>query len=176
MSEAHASTATPDRREFLRCTACGLASLAALSLASCGGGDATTQPQVTKTDTTTVKKDTTRTGGTGDPQFEIIGNQVKVFLARVPQLASIPSFFLISQAQTIVLRVGENQYDAFTAICTHAGCLVDGFSGNKMTCPCHGSAFDLNGAVATGPAALPLARFAVTLDTGLMQLLVNKGS
>lgn len=53
---------------------------------------------------------------------------------------------------------------AMTAICTHMGCTVNGWNGNVFPCPCHGSQYDLNGAVVQGPAPLPLNHFEVTTD------------
>ena len=46
---------------------------------------------------------------------------------------------------------------ALSAICTHKGCLVawDRRRG-ELVCPCHGSAFDVNGNVKRGPAPRPL--------------------
>jgi glycine/D-amino acid oxidase-like deaminating enzyme/nitrite reductase/ring-hydroxylating ferredoxin subunit len=54
---------------------------------------------------------------------------------------------------------GENgEVQAVSAICTHAGCVVhwNGFEG-CWDCPCHGSQFDVSGAVLNGPAVKPLA-------------------
>lgn len=45
---------------------------------------------------------------------------------------------------------------AFSATCTHAGCAVNEIADGKITCPCHGSGFNLDGSVANGPAAKPL--------------------
>ena len=49
---------------------------------------------------------------------------------------------------------------AFSAICTHAGCLVSGWRASKeyFLCPCHGSMYDpsAGGRVVGGPAPRPL--------------------
>ncbi len=46
-------------------------------------------------------------------------------------------------------RTGENEVKAFNVVCPHAGCFVD-YRGdmNSFFCPCHNSAFGLNGELA----------------------------
>jgi len=62
----------------------------------------------------------------------------------------------------IVLRRLENQeLIALSTVCTHKGCEVR-VTPNAFECPCHGSAYHADGAVAEGPASQPLQRFAVT--------------
>jgi len=52
---------------------------------------------------------------------------------------------------------------AMTAICTHQGCTVDVAQGS-LPCPCHGSVFDLDGNVVTGPAVTPLDHVQLTIE------------
>lgn len=42
--------------------------------------------------------------------------------------------------------------------CTHRGCQVDP-QGARLVCPCHGSEYDLGGAVLEGPAERPLRTY-----------------
>jgi glycine/D-amino acid oxidase-like deaminating enzyme/nitrite reductase/ring-hydroxylating ferredoxin subunit len=53
----------------------------------------------------------------------------------------------------------EGGVHAVSPTCTHMGCLV-AFNGVEKAweCPCHGSRFDLDGAVLQGPATKPLRR------------------
>ncbi|MGW1729338.1 QcrA and Rieske domain-containing protein [Streptomyces sp. NPDC002306] len=45
----------------------------------------------------------------------------------------------------------------FTAVCTHAGCVVASVANGRINCPCHGSQFDAStGARVAGPATAPL--------------------
>ncbi len=58
-------------------------------------------------------------------------------------------------------------FKAFSAICTHQGCLVDGVSSGVIQCPCHGSEFNITtGAVVQGPAPTPLPEKTLTVSDG----------
>jgi cytochrome b6-f complex iron-sulfur subunit len=57
---------------------------------------------------------------------------------------------------------------AMTLTCTHAGCDIGAtgdVSPSGLLCGCHGSRFDANGNVVSGPAPSPLDHFAVTVDS-----------
>lgn len=55
---------------------------------------------------------------------------------------------------------------AFSAVCTHQGCKVDGVNGT-LACPCHGSVFSIaTGGPTQGPATTPLAKINVKIDAG----------
>ncbi len=59
-----------------------------------------------------------------------------------------------------------NSADGFfciSSVCTHLGCNVRHVSTGFL-CPCHGSRYDENGRVVTGPAPKPLAWYALSLS------------
>jgi len=65
-----------------------------------------------------------------------------------------------------VANVGGTLY-AFGNTCTHQGCsLGQGeLDGTTVTCPCHGSQFDVtSGAVLRGPATEPVTSYAVRVE------------
>jgi len=64
----------------------------------------------------------------------------------------------IFQAQKVVVtQPAAGQFKAFSAVCTHTGCLVGTVSGGTIQCPCHGSRYSIaDGSVAAGPAPRPL--------------------
>jgi thiosulfate dehydrogenase [quinone] large subunit len=82
----------------------------------------------------------------------------------IASLGSIPvggaiGFQDAQAGPAILLRTGQRQVEAFSRVCTHAGCLV-GYDqqAEMIVCPCHGAEFDpRHGAqVVAGPAPAPL--------------------
>ncbi len=69
------------------------------------------------------------------------------------------------QAAIALARKGQ-EVVAFSAVCTHQGCIVAA-AGAVLNCPCHGSMFDaFTGAATRGPASTALAAVAVTVKDG----------
>lgn len=63
----------------------------------------------------------------------------------------------------IVVRTPQG-FRAFSAICTHLGCIVQWDAGRKqIACPCHAGYFDLDGRVVTGPPPRPLPEHGVVV-------------
>ncbi|MGI5337292.1 Rieske (2Fe-2S) protein [Streptomyces sp. CA-181903] len=64
---------------------------------------------------------------------------------------------LYREERVLVTRPKKDEYRAFSAVCTHAGCVVSKIEDGKVLCGCHGSEFDANtGKVLQGPASVPL--------------------
>ncbi len=67
----------------------------------------------------------------------------------------------------IVVHTENGQFKAFSARCTHLGCVVqfkpDG-GAPHFACNCHGSQFDINGKNFAGPAPRPLTPFKVNVQ------------
>ena len=65
----------------------------------------------------------------------------------------------------LLLRRDSGEFEAIGSRCTHLGCRVRP-TGHVLSCPCHGSAFDLDGKVLRGPAQKPLSRYGVEMTAG----------
>lgn len=70
-----------------------------------------------------------------------------------------------NQSERFFLIHNEDGLLAFSARCTHQHCNVDWHDGNDtFRCPCHGSVFDRNGEVLSGPAPRPLDLYRVRVQ------------
>ena len=71
-----------------------------------------------------------------------------------------------------IARAGDSFY-AFADTCTHQGCsLADGeLEGTTVTCPCHGSQFNVTtGDVLRGPAREPVRSYPVRVEDNALQV------
>ncbi|GGS95500.1 hypothetical protein GCM10010286_20610 [Streptomyces toxytricini] len=74
---------------------------------------------------------------------------------------------LYRERKLIVSCPAEGQYKAFSAQCTHAGCVLDKIVQGEGNCPCHGSRFDTaTGKPLRGPATDPLPEVPVRAEGG----------
>ena len=74
--------------------------------------------------------------------------------------------FEVSGNRIAIARVGDALY-AFGDTCTHRGCsLANGdLEATIVTCPCHGSQFDVTtGDVVRGPAGEPVRSYPIRLE------------
>jgi len=65
----------------------------------------------------------------------------------------------------LLVQATAGTVTAYSAICTHQGCTVAPGTSD-LTCPCHGSVFDLTGKPVSGPATEPLPAFDVHVENG----------
>ncbi|GAB3389052.1 Rieske (2Fe-2S) protein [Humibacter soli] len=114
------------------------AAIGAVSLAACSAQGGGTSNEVPAGASTTLKLSDVPVGGS-----------VSAKVGDAPILVAQP------KAGTVV---------AFSAICTHAGCVVLPGKG-EFDCPCHGSRYnDTTGAVIRGPAPSPLTKLKASVD------------
>ena len=133
-------TACMDRRQMLARVG-GVTAVAAgvAVLAACGGGGSDTPEATTAADGSLAK------------------------LADIPVGGALAA---TSDGDKILLvQATAGTVTAFSAICPHQGCTV-GPGNGELDCPCHGSRFDLTGAVITGPAEEPLTPYPVHVKDG----------
>jgi Rieske Fe-S protein len=79
---------------------------------------------------------------------------------------------IYTSAKVVVTQPTSGQYKAFSAVCTHVGCIMSQVANGTIDCPCHGSEFKItNGAVVTGPAPSPLPSKRITVTAGKVVLI-----
>ena len=78
---------------------------------------------------------------------------------------------ILADKKIVITQPQSGAFHAFSAVCTHAGCIVGSVSGGTINCPCHGSRFNItDGAVVNGPAASPLPPVSITVQgTSIIQ-------
>jgi cytochrome b6-f complex iron-sulfur subunit len=155
-----AMPATLSRRDFVSAAAWSMLS-ATLAGACGGGGDGPTDP-----------------GGGTTPSgsgVTVNGGIITIALDAEAALAAANGFLILNQARTIVINTGGNVFRAFTSVCTHEQCDVNGYSGGRIRCPCHGSQYDTRGQVVVGPATLPLTEYQASFNAATRTVTVARG-
>ena len=78
---------------------------------------------------------------------------------------------VFTAAKVVVTQPTKGEFKAFSAICTHVGCLCNQVADGTINCPCHGSKFKItDGSVVAGPAPAPLAAAKITVSGGKILL------
>lgn len=145
---------TPERsrRVIISSSMLGGSALVA-ALAACGSDGTADTPGTTDTSATTAS-------GGADAATTIAASQVPVGGGTI-----------LGSAKVVVTQPAAGQYQAFSAVCTHEGCLVSTVADNVITCACHGSTFSAqDGSVLSAPATEPLAAKRVTVDGDTLRI------
>jgi Rieske Fe-S protein len=72
---------------------------------------------------------------------------------------------VIAAQGLVVTQPAAGTFKAFSATCTHQGCIVNEVKDGTINCPCHGSKFAVaDGSPAAGPAKKRLPEKAVTVQ------------
>ena len=136
-----------DRRAVLLA---GGAVAVAGTVAACGGGESGAGATAAATTGTDESTEGASSGG-----------------AAVAKLADVPvgGGLVIPTERIVLTQPAAGEVRAFSSICPHQGCQVDGVQDNTITCPCHFSAFSAqDGAVINGPAPTGLEAVAVSVQ------------
>ena len=73
--------------------------------------------------------------------------------------------FVVAASKIVLTQPTKGDFKAFTAVCTHQGCVVESSTDGAIPCPCHGSTFSLeDGSPQSGPASAPLEAVEITVD------------
>ncbi len=113
----------------------------------------------------------TGSAGTGSAGTGSAGGSASAVLATTTEIPVGGGKVLTAQ-KIVITQPQAGSFHAFTAICTHQGCIVNAVSGGTINCPCHGSEYSIvNGSVVRGPAPLPLAAVSIKVQgTSILQV------
>ncbi|MEM8969241.1 MAG: Rieske (2Fe-2S) protein [Bacteroidota bacterium] len=78
--------------------------------------------------------------------------------------------WVLHPSQDYLLVNVSGSIKAFSSRCTHQGCTRNWTFSANATCGCHGSVFDVNGDVVTGPAQSSLTSVRVTREGGTLTI------
>jgi len=87
--------------------------------------------------------------------------------AEIAAVADVPvgGGIVVKADKIVVTQPTKGEFKAFSAVCTHAGCVVAKVANGTIDCPCHGSKYSItDGSVVAGPAPAPLKAKAVAVD------------
>ncbi len=139
-----------ERRDFLSNMGITLAIVCTGGLAACGGKGDDPQPDPPP----------------GNPPG---GGNAKLTVNLGSQLTTVGSS-IISGGVVLIRLAASNvpaSFSAVTSTCTHQGCTLSGVNGGLIECASacgHGSKFNSDGTVNTGPATAALAKYTVEIS------------
>lgn len=93
------------------------------------------------------------------------GGSERVEIAGAQDMAVGASTMVQVGPKAVIVVRGRDGFRAFSAVCTHLGCLVK-WNGEAFLCPCHAAKFSADGRVVSGPPPEPLAEYRVSEVSG----------
>ena len=124
----------------------GLVGLAS-AITACGAGASSSTPAAGNAATTTGG------AGTAAPAGSAPAASALAATSKIP----VGSGMIFPGPQVVVTQPTAGDFKAFSAVCTHMGCIVNQIGNGTIDCPCHGSQYSITtGDVVSGPAPRPL--------------------
>lgn len=154
MQKVNAQPTLPTRRNVLAVGAVGVG--AAGLLAACGGGDEEPAASTPSSSPSTGTPSTSPSAGGEAAPADALASTSDI---------PVGGGTIFADKQVVVTQPAAGDFKAFSAQCTHQGCLVSQVQGNEIVCTCHGSAFSTSdGSVLAGPATSPLPAQTITVE------------
>ena len=130
----------------------GLVGLAS-AITACGAGTSSTTPAAGNAAATPAAAGSTAASSAAGGASSSSGAKALAATSEIP----VGSGMIFPGSQVVVTQPTAGEFKAFSAVCTHMGCIVNQISNGTIDCPCHGSQYSIaTGDVVTGPAPRPL--------------------
>ncbi|WP_337866098.1 Rieske (2Fe-2S) protein [Ignavibacterium sp.] len=78
----------------------------------------------------------------------------------------------VTVTENFIVIKSKEQLKILSSKCTHLGCRITGSVNNIFTCPCHGSQFNVDGEVMSGPAMKQLKMLKFKIDKKKNQITI----
>jgi Rieske Fe-S protein len=130
------------------------AAVAVGAVAACGGGGEADTPAASTSAASTEPSTASSSPSAG-------GGEALTSTADVPVGGGV----IIADEKVVVTQPEAGTFKAFSSTCTHMSCQVTSVSGDRISCPCHGSSYSIvDGSVQGGPAPRPLPKVAIKVE------------
>jgi nitrite reductase/ring-hydroxylating ferredoxin subunit len=130
----------------------GLVGLAS-AITACGAGSSSSAAAGNAATTPAAAGSATASGTAAGGTSSSAGTKALAATSEIP----VGSGMIFPGPQVVVTQPTAGEFKAFSAVCTHMGCIVNQISNGTIDCPCHGSQYSITtGDVVAGPAPRPL--------------------
>jgi Rieske Fe-S protein len=134
----------------------GLVGLAG-AITACGAGGSSSSPATATDPAATDPAATPAAGPAATPASGATSAAAAAGALATTSEIPVGGGMIIDAEVVVVTQPSAGEFKAFSAVCTHLGCIVNKISDGRIDCPCHGSQYSIkDGSVLAGPAPRPL--------------------
>lgn len=111
------------------------------------------------------------------PKVQSAGGSSRVSAGKLTDLPAGTGKVVAMGSKPVIVTNSEAGITAFSAVCTHLGCIVDfDATARQIVCPCHDGRFNATtGVVVSGPPPRPLTPVATAIEGDEIYLVPGAG-
>jgi Rieske Fe-S protein len=91
-------------------------------------------------------------------------------------LSKVGGFLLVEDTpagELLVIRTSESEFTSLSTVCPHKHCHVRVLNPSLIQCPCHKSAYRIDGTYIRGPSKTSLRKFVTRTEEGIVTTFEN---